>query len=136
MANLRNAGGKRPNAGRKSVQGEPTKTMRLPAAMADTITLIRNAPDTAMIIWWTTQQDCERSDKFIEPESEIADLFDDRWGRAGRGRIWSDLTLKQPIPPPDADEDIGGILMSVEVAKQICYLPGIWQIIPKTWVAD
>lgn len=93
------------------------------------------------LIWWTSQEDCERVEFF-----GLADLLNDwppylrtefasRNGRSGRGRLWVSGRLKDApsevsvawsnaVAGCAAAKSAGGIVIKAEDVTHIQFLPG------------
>lgn len=84
-------------------------------------------------IWWLDQAQCESINK--EEQSRlpphIADELQSRWGRAGRGRLWSKVEGFEVNPWPDTAmarylaEHSGGIVFPASDFDLLKDLPGI-----------
>lgn len=63
-----------------------------------------DATNEEYIIWWTSQEDCNKQDSFISDDvpDYIVNQFNSRLGRNGRGRLWVDPDI--PVETITVDE--------------------------------
>lgn len=88
------------------------------------------------LIWWTNQNDCERIVPLDIWPKYLADEFESRQGRNGRGRLWCSSKLKNAPESVTIDwdtltnwlckaaEDAGGIVIKADDVKAVQFLPG------------
>lgn len=109
--------------------------------VADAMLAARTPPgDRVMaeqyLIWWTSQEDCERIAPLDTWPTYLYDEFQSRYGRNGRGRLWVPSKFKDAPDSVTIDwdtltnwlckaaEDAGGIVIKTEHVEQVQYLPG------------
>lgn len=89
------------------------------------------------LIWWTNQSDCERVEMLtLDWPKYLADEFQSRYGRSGRGRLWTPKELDDDKGMPNAATwsdtdmncrmaaDAGGIVILSSDYIQVGGLPG------------
>lgn len=88
------------------------------------------------LIWWTNQNDCERIVKLDTWPMWLADEFDSRDGRNGRGRLWIPSIFEDDEELPAeaswhennwlcrAANDAGGIVIPATAVEHVQFLPG------------
>lgn len=89
------------------------------------------------LIWWTSQEDCERIVPLDIWPTYLADEYESRNGRAGRGRLWchdacagspQEVTAKKWDPDNNwlckAAGDAGGVVIKAEHVRCVQFLPG------------
>lgn len=59
-----------------------------------------------LAVWWLNQADMESIDESKVPQGYIRKEYDSRYGRAGRGRLWTEKVTQVDC---------------VEVPKEVCY---------------
>lgn len=92
---------------------------------------------TDYLIWWTNQSDCERIVQLETWPTYLADEFQSRDGRNGRGRLWVPKDISDDAPDGvtiDWDEnnnwlckaasDAGGIVIRASDVRHVQFLPG------------
>lgn len=137
-------GGKRDGAGRGSLYGEKTKTVRLPERIADVVREVLQISDRAEsgqsiredavpAVWWLSQEELvslvpERLRGSDVPEY-ILSQCEDSMGRNGRGRLWAEQGFKLRLlnPMPEADRKVGIVVQKKDLV-QIVLFPGTIQL--------
>jgi len=81
-------------------------------------------------IWWLSQQDCEILSDHIDNlnfPDYIKENFLSRFGRAGRGRLWTDenisITWGEKVTHKLA-ENCGGLVCKTSDIDKVIFLPG------------
>ncbi len=127
-------GGNRKGAGRNLKYGEPTKTVRLPAAIAEIVPAVLAANlnnDKTLCVWWLSDDESVGLDTFFESDlvakfpEYLINLFRDRCGRNGRGRLWD--AQRALLNCPEKATYCGGIVLERRHAHEIVLLPGFLQ---------
>jgi hypothetical protein len=91
------------------------------------------------LIWWTNQNDCERIVPLETWPVYLYDEYRSRYGRSGRGRLWSPSKFDHDKDLPEgvvaawdednnwlckAASDAGGIVIEAKDVAQVQFLPG------------
>ena len=95
------------------------------------------APAEGYLVWWMSDEESDRLDDLLyargdeEPSwpaavpTYIQEQFDDRLGRAGRGRIWSAEGMPTSAQVPPCAQESGGIVVRSCDRAALAGLPGI-----------
>lgn len=94
---------------------------------------VEDASRTDILIWWTAQDECEAMGDTLDDRfpAYIRAEYRSRYGRNGRGRLWSDAQFGNVGIPWDTAKpasrlaDVrGGIVINASDAHHVFDLPG------------